>query len=154
MFGDKYFEDFEVGEEYGSDGFTITESQIMDFALEWDPQFFHLDRSRADENELLGGFCASGWHTLVVTMRMAFQSGLFWPGVRGGRSAREMHWLRPVRPDDTLHCVTEVIETTPIEKRPDYGMVVLRHTAIDQDDHKVFTITIEHIFARRTTQIA
>lgn len=154
MLGDKYFEDFDVGEVYHSDGFTITESQIIDFANQWDPHFFHMDVERAPENELLGGFCASGLQTLCIMMRMAVVSGVLWPGVRGGRAAQDVRWLRPVRPDDTLRTDTEVVDLIPLENRPGYGMVKLKHTCLNQKNEAVMTMTLEHIFLRRQTQIA
>jgi len=39
----KYFEDFLIGERIETAGITLTESQIIDFALMYDPQPFHID---------------------------------------------------------------------------------------------------------------
>jgi acyl dehydratase len=43
---ERYFDDFEVGERFTSRGVTLSESQIIDFALAYDPQPFHLERRR------------------------------------------------------------------------------------------------------------
>ena len=40
---DFYFEDFTPGREFRTDGATISEAQILDFALHFDPQPFHVD---------------------------------------------------------------------------------------------------------------
>jgi acyl dehydratase len=40
---DRYFEDFAAGERFVSAGITVSESMILDFALRYDPQPFHLD---------------------------------------------------------------------------------------------------------------
>ena len=37
----KYFEDFLIGERIETSGITLTEAQIIDFALMYDPQPFH-----------------------------------------------------------------------------------------------------------------
>ena len=38
----KYFEDFLIGERIETSGITLTEAQIIDFALMYDPQPFHV----------------------------------------------------------------------------------------------------------------
>ena len=40
---DRYYEDFKVGDRFVSGGMTLTESAIIDFARQWDPQPFHID---------------------------------------------------------------------------------------------------------------
>ncbi len=57
---DRYFDDFEIGERFVSRGVTVTEAQILDFALRYDPQPFHLD-SRAAARSPYGGLIASGF---------------------------------------------------------------------------------------------
>ena len=47
----------------------ITKEEIVEFASEFDPAFFHLDEEKA-KNSLLGGLAASGFHTCAVAMRM------------------------------------------------------------------------------------
>ncbi len=37
------FDDFDVGERFVSPWITVSEAQILDFALAYDPQTFHLD---------------------------------------------------------------------------------------------------------------
>ncbi|MDX1594933.1 MAG: MaoC/PaaZ C-terminal domain-containing protein, partial [Gammaproteobacteria bacterium] len=59
MAHDRYLDDFTVGERFDCPGVTITESAIVDFALKYDPQPFHLDAEAAAES-LYGGLIASG----------------------------------------------------------------------------------------------
>ena len=40
---DRYFDDFEIGERFQSNGATMTEADIIEFALAYDPQPFHID---------------------------------------------------------------------------------------------------------------
>src|SRR4026208_2058220 len=54
MAGDLYFEDFTVGREFHTDGATVTESQILDFALAFDPQPFPMDPEAA-KRAVFGG---------------------------------------------------------------------------------------------------
>ena len=48
----KYFEDFLIGERIETAGITLTESQIIDFALMYDPQPFHVDIVAASKRSL------------------------------------------------------------------------------------------------------
>ena len=43
MTSDRVFDDLRAGERFESAGLTITESVIIDFAAQCDPQTFHLD---------------------------------------------------------------------------------------------------------------
>ena len=65
---DLYFEDFEPGEVYELGTRTVTESEIVAFARQWDPQPFHIDPEAAKES-VFGGLIASGWHTGAMWMR-------------------------------------------------------------------------------------
>ncbi len=65
MAGDRFLDDFRVGEKSMSGGVTITESEIIHFALQFDPQSFHLDVTAAEKSPY-GGLIASGFHTLSL----------------------------------------------------------------------------------------
>ena len=43
----RYYDDFGIGERFDTDGLTISESMILDFAMRYDPQPFHLDSEAA-----------------------------------------------------------------------------------------------------------
>jgi acyl dehydratase len=63
---ERYFDDFAVGERFVTRGMTLTESLILDFALRYDPQPFHIDVEAAKQSNY-GGLIASGFHTLAAT---------------------------------------------------------------------------------------
>ncbi|HRR42401.1 MAG TPA: MaoC/PaaZ C-terminal domain-containing protein, partial [Syntrophales bacterium] len=56
-----YFDDFKVGDRFESPGITVTDGQIIDFAMQFDPQVFHLDVEAAKKT-IYGGLIASGIH--------------------------------------------------------------------------------------------
>ena len=70
-----YLEDFKVGDEFTSPGITLTEAQIIDFALKFDPQPFHVDVTAAAA-EPFGGLIASGFHTAALSFRLFWQTGV------------------------------------------------------------------------------
>jgi acyl dehydratase len=62
--GERYLEDFAVGQIFVSGRLRVTKEQIKAFAAEFDPQPFHLDEEAA-QNTFFKGLAASGWHTAV-----------------------------------------------------------------------------------------
>ena len=57
----RYFEEFAVGQTFGSGQLRIDEEQIRRLAGEFDPQPFHLD-GEAARDTIFCGLAASGWH--------------------------------------------------------------------------------------------
>jgi acyl dehydratase len=62
----RYLEDFAVGQTFNSGRLRISKDQIKAFAMEFDPQPFHLDEATA-QNTVFQGLAASGWHTAALT---------------------------------------------------------------------------------------
>lgn len=148
MDGDLYFEDFTPGREFRTDGATITESQILDFALAFDPQPFHLDVEAAKAT-IFGGLIASGFHTMALTFRLFAQTRALAASSLGSPGVDELRWLRPVRPGDTLRATVTVQEQRPSTSKPDRGMVRLRWTALNQRGEPVLTMTSMRLVRRR-----
>ena len=148
MDGDLYFEDFTPGREFRTDGATITESQILDFALAFDPQPFHLDAEAAKET-IFGGLIASGFHTMALTFRLFAQTRALAACSLGSPGVDELRWLRPVRPGDTLRATVTVQEQRPSTSKPDRGIVRLRWTALNQRGEPVLTLTSMQLVRRR-----
>ena len=70
-----YWEDFRVGERVLMGSVKVTKDDIVRFAVEYDPQVFHIDE-KAGENSIFGGLIASGWHTCSLVMKMMCDSYL------------------------------------------------------------------------------
>ena len=134
-----YFDDFKAGDELASTGATITEAQIIDFALKFDPQPFHVDVTAAAAGPF-EGLIASGFHTLALTFRLFWQTGALNDGSIGSPGIDEVRWLRPVRPGDTLRVRAKVLETRPSRSKPDRGVVRLEYTTTNQKGEVVMTL--------------
>jgi len=91
-----YFEDFKAGDRFVSPGVTVTESMIIDFALAYDPQPFHLDSTAAAASHF-GGLIASGLQTLALGFRVFVQLGIFSACGMGSPGLDELRWLRFVQ---------------------------------------------------------
>jgi len=107
-----YFEDMTAGDVKTFGEKTVTREEIIDFAEEYDPQPFHTDEDAAAESQF-GGLIASGWHTASMCMRMLVDNHLSESASAGARGVRELKWIRPVRPGDTITCRLEVIDKKP-----------------------------------------
>jgi acyl dehydratase len=146
--GDRYFDDFAIGERFVSSGVTLTQAMIVEFALHYDPQPFHIDVEAATESAF-GGLIASGFQTFAIGFRMFLGLGLFRTCSMGSPGVDELRWTRPVRPGDTLRQIAEVLEKRPSRSKPDRGVVVMRHRVVNQHDEDVLTYSCMHILARR-----
>ncbi|HPK53806.1 MAG TPA: MaoC family dehydratase [Smithellaceae bacterium] len=143
-----YFDDFKVGDRFTSPGATITESQIIDFAMHYDSQPFHMD-AEAAKKSIFGGLIASGIHTFAVTFRLILMTGVITGSNLGSPGMDELRWLQPVRPGDTLRAVLEVLETIPSKSKPDRGIVRFRYTTVNQRDEEVLTVVAKQIIAKK-----
>jgi acyl dehydratase len=56
-------------------------------------------------------------------MRLLVDGGLRLEGGIVGAGVDELRWLRPVRPGDTLHVESEILELIPSKSRPVGGRV-------------------------------
>jgi acyl dehydratase len=143
-----YFEDFKPGDRFVSPGVTVTESMIIDFALVYDPQPFHLDL-RAAAASPFGGLIASGFQTLALGFRVFLQLGLFSACGMGSPGLDELRWLRPVRPGDTIRSEVEVIEARPSRSKPERGTLLMGFTICNQRDEAVLTVRTIQLTRRR-----
>ena len=145
--GNQWFEEFEVGQHFVSQGVTVTEASIIEFASRYDPQRFHVDVEAAARTHF-GGLIASGFQTIGLSFRKFFDLGVIRESGIGAPGVEELHWTAPVRPGDTLHTEVEVLEVQPSRSRPDRGIVRLRYIALNQRGETVMTMVVPQIVSR------
>jgi acyl dehydratase len=134
-----FFEDLFVGQTFRSAAIEMTAEEIIRFARDNDPQFFHVDAEAAKES-LFGGLVASGWQTASLTLRLILtESGMTFSGGVVGAEAR-VAWKGPVRPGDRLHVEGEITKTVASRSRPDRGFASFRATTFNQKGTAVQTI--------------
>ena len=146
--GDIYFEDFTPGREFRTEGVTITEGQIIDFALTFDPQPFHLNVEAAKQS-IYEGLIASGFQTMALTFRLFIQTRALAACSLGSPGVDEVRFLRPVRPGDTLRATVQVLDQRPSASKPDRGIVRLHWTTLNQRGEPVLTLTSMQLVRRR-----
>ncbi len=143
-----YLEDFSVGQKFQSGSITITAAEIKAFASQFDPQPFHLDEKAAAKT-FFGGLVASGWHTAALTMRLTVDREPKIAGGSIGAGAEELRWPTPVRPGDTLHIESEILDVRPSKSRPDQGIVKMRTQTLNQNGQTVMNFVANILVPRR-----
>ena len=144
----RFLDDFEVGEVFTTCGYTFTEGAIIDYALAYDPQPFHLDVVAAAQSPY-GGLIASGFQTMAICFRLFAQRGLLSACSIGSPGMDEVRWFAPVRAQDTLHTEVEVLEVRPSSSKPDRGILRARYSGINQRGETVLSYICNHLLSRR-----
>lgn len=145
-----HWEDFKAGDtaEYGPR--LVTAEEIKAFAQRFDPQLMHLDEAAAAKT-IMGGLCASGWHTCAIIMRMMVDGFLHDSASMGAPGVEEVRWLKPLRPGDRLLLRTTVLETRPSRSRPDSGFVRMMIEGFDAAGEKIISMTATLMQRRRAS---
>jgi acyl dehydratase len=145
---DLWLDDFKPGDAFETEGLTVTESMIIDFSLQWDPQSSHMN-VHAKRTEMLGGLMASGFLTLCITFRSFLGSGILDASNLASPGFDKLRWLKPVRPGDTLRVVSRVISATPSRSKPDRGALLMSHETYNQNGEMVLSCECAHFLRRR-----
>ena len=144
----RFLDDLAAGQTFTTNGVTLTEGDIIDFAWRYDPQPFHLDVGAATRSPY-GGLIASGFQSLALCFRLFIQTGVFRESSIGSPGIDELRWLAPVRPGDTLHCAVDVLEVKPSASKPDRGIARLKYRAINQQGVAVLSFIVMHLLRRK-----
>jgi len=146
-----YLDDFSEGSIFETEGKTVSEAEILEFAFKYDPQSFHMDVEAAKEGPF-GGLIASGIQTMAIGLRLLLQAQVFAPGASmGSPGMDELRWLKPVRPGDTLRMRGEVLEVKPSRSKPGRGLLRYRMTIFNQHGEDVMSMVGMQLIKRRTT---
>lgn len=130
------FNEFFVGQTFKTRSFQVTDDNVHTFAAEFDPQYMHLDKEKADAGRF-GGIIASGIQTLAISFKLWVETGSYSEDVIAGTAMNNIKFSRPVYPGDELHTLVEVIDMQ--EKRNAAGIVTVRMSTFNAKEEKVFS---------------
>src|SRR6201994_748232 len=156
-----YFEDLEIGARRDIGSFTFTAERIKKFAVQFDPQRFHLDEEEGRKS-LFGGLAASGWHVGSACMRLLVddsQRRAREAIARGEEVAvwgpspgfRELRWIKPVLAGDTISFASEVETLRTSLSKPQWGILEARNTGTNQRGEPVFSMLSTAFVPRRSS---
>ena len=130
----RYFEDISIGEKRKSNLKLITEKEIINFAEQYDPQWFHTDKNEAKKSKFKG-IIASGIHVAAlwrlldheINSDINFVCGIGWDNVR---------WKNPLRPNNKIYVTSECLSknNTSSDER---GVVIFDHAAKYEDESEI-----------------
>jgi acyl dehydratase len=147
-----FWEDFIVGQVVEHGPHLVTAEEIKAFAAEFDPQPMHLDEEAARAT-MMGGLCASGWHSCAILMRIIADGFILDSSSMGGPGCEEIKWLAPVRPGDRLNVRASVLDARLSKSRREMGIVKFRLEMFNAAGTQVMTITTNLMFGRRTAEL-
>lgn len=144
-----YFDDLEIGRSVELGRHRFEAEDIKRFAAQYDPQLFHLDEEAAAAS-LLGGLCASGWHTAAVAMRLGVDhrmaeanerrmKGMSEPKLGPSPGFKNLRWLKPVYASQTIRFTQTVTAKRKSASRPGWGLVEATTTGFNEKDEPVFS---------------
>lgn len=148
----RYLEDLQVGEERESSSRVVTREEMLAFARQYDPQYFHADEDAARQS-VFGELVASGIHTMAmwrqldheIAQDIAWICGVAWDDVR---------FPRAVRAGDRLRARARCLSKRESESDPHRGVVVYQYTLLTDRDEVVFTCRSTNLVERRPTGTA
>jgi acyl dehydratase len=154
-----FFEEIEIGDRMDLGSADFSEADIIRFARDFDPQYFHVDPVRAKES-IFGGLIASGWHTGANWMGQMVRNRMAAAGAamaRGERPARlgpspgftHLKWIKPVLAGDTITYTSAIIEKRVSQSRLGWGIVRHFNTGTNQRGELVFSFVGGVFWERR-----
>lgn len=149
--GKRYWEDFRIGEVVNLGFKKVEREEILKFALQYDPQPFHIDEEAAKKT-LLKGLAASGWHSCAMFMRMVCEELLVHTHYIGWSGVDEIKWLVPVRPDDVLTGRATCIAMSQIIDKKGMGLCTFLYQAYNDRGSLVMSWHAQQLFERRSSK--
>ena len=143
----RFLDAFAVGDRFVTRAATVTESEVVDFALKYDPQPMHIDAESAGAGPF-GRLIASGFHSLSLSFRLWADLGLFTDTNIAGPGLDDVRWLKPVFPGDTIKSHCTVTEVSPSRSKLDRGILKVAFDVRNQHDECVLTYTIIALLQR------
>ena len=101
---------------------TVSEEEVLAFARDYDPQWFHVDPDRAAQGPWKG-LIASGWQTCGLAMKLVVTQVLAGSESFGSPGLAYLKWEHPVRPGDVLYVTIDVKERRVASSKPTLGIV-------------------------------
>ncbi len=143
----RYYEDLVEGQEAVSGARTVAAEELLAFARQYDPQYFHADPEAAKQS-IFGGIVASGIFTMAIWRQLdheiahdiAWICGVAWDDVR---------FPLPVRAGDTLRARSKCLSKRLSNSRPDRGVAVYEYVLLNQRGETVFTCRSTNLVERR-----
>lgn len=139
------FADFHAGQVIEAGPHHVTEEELVGFATQWDPQWFHCDADAADRG-VFGGLIASGWHTCSIAMKLIVAAVLEGSESLVSPGLQYVRWPNPVRPGDALRLRAQVLDARRDGANPRRGVLHWRWQLHNQHGAQVLDTELTTLF--------
>lgn len=149
----RFFEDLTVGEQRRSAPRDVTRDEILAFARQYDPQWFHADPDLA-QGSAFGELVASGIHSLALWRQLdhgingdiAWVCGVAW---------EETRWRHGLRAGAAVHAESEVLSLRASASTTNRGVARLRCALVQADGRTIVDfVSVNLVYTRASPQAA
>ncbi len=145
----RYYEDYQVGEDIVEDKpYLVDEAELVEFALKWDPQPFHIDEAAAKAS-IYGGLTAPSVYIMAVA---SYLGSHIEPKIAalGALGLTDLEFPNPMRPGDRITLTSTVTQKRSSKTKPDRGIIHYAVKLTNQSNEPVYTYRIKILVAKRT----
>ena len=139
------FADFFADQVIEAGPYVLTQDELLAFATQWDPQWFHTDAQAAASGPH-GGLIASGWQTCGIAMRLAVDHVLAGSESFASPGLAYVKWTHPVRTGDALSFTATVLDTRRSASKPELGILRWRWQLFNQHQVQVLDLEATSLF--------
>ena len=132
------WENVVIGAREQSGDYHVTETEMVDFARQYDPLPIHIDSGLARASSF-GALTASGCHMLAIRQRLLYD--FTYPGgVVASIGLDEVRYLAPLKADQICRVEIEFLKKAPSRSRMHLGTVSIG-MALLADSRPILTLT-------------
>ena len=139
------FAEFHVGQVIEAGPHVLTQDELLRFARDWDPQWFHTDLEAAEAGPFQG-LIASGWQTCGIAMRLIADAVLAGSESYASPGLAYVKWPHPVRPGDALSVRATVLQVRRSSSQPHLGLLRWRWQLFNQAGREVLDLEATSLF--------
>ncbi len=139
------FAQFQAGMVIEAGPYAVNETEVLQFAKAFDPQWFHTDTEAAAAGRF-GGLIASGWHTCGIAMRLIADKVLKGSESFASPGLAYIKWPHPVRPGDVLSVRATVLEVRVSKSKGGLGILRWRWQMTNAQGVEVLDLEATSLF--------
>lgn len=139
------YDEIQPGAVIPCGSYTLGEAELLAFARDWDPQWFHTDPAAAAQGRF-GGLIASGWQTCGIAMRLAVERVLRGSESFASPGVERIRWPHPVRAGDSLTLTATILEKRRSARQPTMGLLRWRWQLHNQHGDEVLDMDATSLF--------
>ncbi|MHA1278284.1 MAG: hypothetical protein ACTSQI_00205 [Candidatus Helarchaeota archaeon] len=145
----RYWEDFEVGEEFETARRTISESEVLQFCnLTWFNMSLFFDEIYAQEGTIYKTRVVPGPFIIPLAVGLFLKLGVYEKTALSLLDIRNMHFFNSLKIGETMQIKVKILEKRETTKR-DRGLLIPQFNVIKHDGTPVMSFEMVHLLKRK-----